>query len=269
MSYDQSFLIRWALVIGRSKNMASKRMFAHSVMDTDAFSGMSHEAQLLYVRLNLEADDDGFVSSPRRVMKIYDLAEEAYDELLRLRYVLVFESGICVIKHWGMMNSFIRSDSYKETSYIEEKALLDKKKDGAYTLKSRDRDENVAQYSIDKVSIDKNNTKEDKPPDPPEGAKTFYTGDGLRLASLLSELIQANSPSWKGKPKDVEKWAADIDKIVRIDGRTWEQVEYMIRWVQADGFWQRNILSGKKLREKFNDLIPKLKPQQSKGRGFA
>lgn len=240
-------------------------------MDHDSFMGMSHGAQLLYVRLVLEADDDGFVQSAKRVMRVCEIGSVAYEELKTLRYLLEFDSGICVIKHWGMMNK-VRSDSYKETSYTEEKALLAKKNDGSYTWKQRNRNEDVTQYSIDKNSIEQNKKQEDEPPaaEDAEGSNVFYAGFGYKMASLLRDLIQANNPSWKSKPKHVEQWARDIDKIVRIDGRTEQQVEYMVRWVQADGFWQKNILSGSKLREKFEDLVVKIKPQQraQKGRGL-
>ena len=61
-----------------------------------------------------------------------------------------------------------------------------------------------------------------------------------------------------------ETWASHIDKLNRIDGRTFEQIEYMIRWTQHDSFWSQNILSTAKLREKFSDLIPKLKASMAK-----
>ena len=83
------------------------------------------------------------------------------------------------------------------------------------------------------------------------------------MADLLISLIQANTPDWKFKGNK-EAWAEHIEKLHRIDGRTYQQIEYMIRWTQKDEFWQKNILSTAKLREKFNDLIPKLKASVTK-----
>lgn len=80
----------------------------------------------------------------------------------------------------------------------------------------------------------------------------------MRLTELLISLIVRNNPDWK-LTGDIETWATYIEKLHRIDGRTYKQIEYMIRWTQADSFWSSNILSTSKLREKFNDLIPKLK----------
>ncbi len=85
-----------------------------------------------------------------------------------------------------------------------------------------------------------------------------FTKEDTDMVSLLTSLIQKNNPSWeiRGSP---DKWAEDMNKIHRLDGRTYEQIEYMIRWTQKDPFWSQNILSASKLRDKFNDLIPKLK----------
>lgn len=85
-----------------------------------------------------------------------------------------------------------------------------------------------------------------------------YTDVDLRLAQLLADLIKGNNPDWNMRGK-IETWAEHIEKLRRIDGRTPQQIEYMIRWVQADDFWQANILSTAKLREKFNNLIPQVK----------
>lgn len=93
--------------------------------------------------------------------------------------------------------------------------------------------------------------------------KVKYSDDDMRLTKLLISLIEKNTPEWTLKG-NIETWAEHIEKLHRIDGRTYEQIEYMIRWTQADAFWRQNILSTAKLREKFNDLIPKLKASVTK-----
>lgn len=85
-----------------------------------------------------------------------------------------------------------------------------------------------------------------------------FSPEDMRMTELLVSLITRNNPDWKLQGT-LETWASHIEKLHRIDGRTYEQIEYMIRWTQADSFWSTNILSTSKLREKFNDLIPKLK----------
>lgn len=85
-----------------------------------------------------------------------------------------------------------------------------------------------------------------------------FTAEDMRMVDLLVLLIKAKNPDWQMKGK-IESWAEDINKIHRIDERTYEQIEYMIRWTQNDSFWCQNILSASKLREKFNDLIPRVR----------
>lgn len=97
----------------------------------------------------------------------------------------------------------------------------------------------------------------------PTQKKIKYSNEDMRLTELLISLIEKNTPEWTLKGNK-ETWAEHIEKLHRIDGRTYEQIEYMIRWTQADSFWRQNILSTAKLREKFNDLIPKLKASATK-----
>lgn len=87
--------------------------------------------------------------------------------------------------------------------------------------------------------------------------------EALKLAKLLYQLIKDNNPSWYIKP-NWEKWAEDIDKLMRLDNRNYEQIEWMIRWTQQDDFWSQNILSPAKLRKQFNNLVVKAKGKQKK-----
>lgn len=102
----------------------------------------------------------------------------------------------------------------------------------------------------------------------PDGLDGFfeeakYDAEDLRLATLLHDLIKGNNPDWTIKGK-IETWAEHIEKLRRIDKRTTQQIEFMIRWTQHHSFWQANILSTAKLREKFSDLIPKVKQEHAK-----
>ena len=103
--------------------MANRRMFSLKVIDTDSFLDMSPTAQLLYFHLAMRADDDGFVSSPKKIMKLANAADDDMRVLIAKKYLIPFESGVCVIKDWKIHN-YIQSDRYQETEYREEKALL-------------------------------------------------------------------------------------------------------------------------------------------------
>ena len=108
-------------------------MFNQEIVTSDAFLDMPASSQLLYFHLNLQADDDGFVDKTRQIMKIIGSADDDLKVLIAKRYVLVFESGVIVVKHWKLHN-YIRSDRYSETKYLEEKSQLSEKGDGAYTI---------------------------------------------------------------------------------------------------------------------------------------
>lgn len=134
-------------------------MFNKAILQSDAFSEMSPNAQNLYVRMCLDADDDGFVDNIKTMMKVHDMKPGELKELTDKRFVLAFPSGIHVIKHWFLHNR-IAKDRYKPTKYVEERNTLQKKDDGAYTLsRIRNVDEPSSQYSIVEYSKDKKNAE--------------------------------------------------------------------------------------------------------------
>lgn len=112
--------------------MAKKRMFNNEVLDTDAFLDMPLSAQALYFHLNLRADDDGFIGNPQRVRRYIGASEDDLKLLVAKRFVIAFDDGVIVIKHWRMHNT-IQKDRYKKTRYIEDLAMLGIKENKAYT----------------------------------------------------------------------------------------------------------------------------------------
>ena len=116
--------------------MAERRMFAKCITESDAFLDMPLSTQALYFHLGMVADDDGFVSSPKKITRSINASEDDLKLLIAKRFILTFESGIVVIKHWKM-NNYIRTDRYKETTYLEEKKMLELKENGSYTEVSR------------------------------------------------------------------------------------------------------------------------------------
>lgn len=113
--------------------MANRRMFTLKIVDTDAFLDMPQSSQLLYFHLSMRADDDGFVSNPKKIMRMIGSQEDDYKVLLSKRFLIPFESGVCAIKHWRMHN-LIRKDRYNETTYLEEKSKLSIKQNGSYSI---------------------------------------------------------------------------------------------------------------------------------------
>ena len=112
--------------------MAERRMFAKTIVTSDAFLDMPLSARCLYFTLGMLADDDGFVNSPKSIMRQVGASQDDLNILLGKRFILAFESGVIVIKHWRIHN-YIQKDRYKESKYIEEKATLMIDEKGAYT----------------------------------------------------------------------------------------------------------------------------------------
>lgn len=112
--------------------MPEKRMFTKKITESDAFLDMPLSTQCLYFHLNMNADDDGFVNNPKRIMRTIGASEDDLKILIAKSFILVFESGVIVIKHWRMHNT-LRNDRYKPTDYTEEYALLGLKDNKAYT----------------------------------------------------------------------------------------------------------------------------------------
>ena len=113
--------------------MAERRMFSKTIIDSDAFLDMPLSTQVLYFHLSMRADDDGFINNPKKIQRMVGCNQDDITLLIAKRFVIPFESGVCVIKHWRIHN-YIRIDRYKETPYQEEKSQLILKDNNSYTL---------------------------------------------------------------------------------------------------------------------------------------
>lgn len=107
-------------------------MFSPNIVCSDAFLDMPISSQALYFQLGMAADDDGFVN-PRKTMRMIGVSDDDLKILITKRFVLPFENGVIVIKHWRI-NNLVRKDFYRPTVYSEEKAQLLIKPNMAYTL---------------------------------------------------------------------------------------------------------------------------------------
>jgi len=160
--------------------MAERRMFAKTIIDSDAFIDMPLSTQALYFHLSMRADDDGFINNAKKIQRMIGASDDDLKVLLMKRFILPFDSGVVVIKHWKIHN-YIRNDRYKPTIYAEERALLELKNNGAYTeaetigipsgnqmvyqMDTQDR------LGKDRLELGKDNmgTPSELPPSPPKG----------------------------------------------------------------------------------------------------
>ena len=103
------------------------------ICDSDAFLDMPLSTQCLYFHLNMRADDDGFIGNSKRIVRLVGASDDDLKLLIVKRFVLTFEDGVIVIKHWRMHNTLSKS-RYHETQYIDEKSMLRLKENGSYSL---------------------------------------------------------------------------------------------------------------------------------------
>lgn len=150
--------------------MAQRRMFSPKIVDSDAFLDMPQSSQLFYFHLAMRADDDGFVGNPKKILRMMGGNDDDIRVLIGKRFILTFESGIIVIKHWKIHN-LIRNDRYNETQYLEEKSTLILKENGVYTernsglLKDIPNDNHLEpQVRLSKVRLSKEEEGDESPP---------------------------------------------------------------------------------------------------------
>lgn len=136
--------------------MAERRMFAKTIIDSDSFLDMPHSTQLLYFHLSMRADDDGFINNPKNIMRMIGCKDDDMSVLITKKFIIPFESGIVVIKHWKIHN-YIAKDRYKETKYKKEKETLQLDENNSYTTCIQPVYKMDTQVRLGKVSIGKDN----------------------------------------------------------------------------------------------------------------
>lgn len=169
-------------------------MFSPQIVDSDAFLEMPPSTQSLYFHLGMRADDDGFVGNPRKILRMIGGNEDDLKVLLAKRFILTFESGVIVIKHWRI-NNLIRKDWYKETVYLEEKKHIKVKENGSYTELVNE-NATIRQHRLGKVSLGKVSLEREEEvatlPTPAEEARAFFKGEFEPV--LLEFLAKSNAP---------------------------------------------------------------------------
>ena len=139
--------------------MAERRMFAKRIIDSDAFLDMPLSTQSLYFHLSMRADDEGFINNPKRIQRMIGASDDDCKLLIAKGFILVFETGVIVIKHWKIHN-YIQKDRFKPTICSEEKKEIVTEEDGTYTQCTRNGYALDTQVRIGKVSIGKVNNIE-------------------------------------------------------------------------------------------------------------
>lgn len=141
--------------------MAQKRMFDKIITNDDNFLEMPNSTQALYFHLSMNADDDGFVNNWKSIMKITGTKEDDLKILISKSYLILFDSGILVIKHWRI-NNYLRGDRYRPTQFQKEFNMLENHGNKAYQLKSEWSTIGIPAVNPDKIRIDKNRKEKNR-----------------------------------------------------------------------------------------------------------
>jgi len=153
--------------------MADKRMFSKIIIDSDHFLDMPLSTQSLYFHLSMRADDEGFINNPKKIMRMIGASQNELELLLQKQFLILFESGVIVIKHWRIHN-YIRKDRLKKTIHSYESEQLEIGENDVYnkvvsqvsdivSVKCQpDVNQLSEQVRLDKVSIDKISIEEDR-----------------------------------------------------------------------------------------------------------
>lgn len=208
-------------------------MFAKTIIDSDAFLEMPLSTQALYFHLSMRADDDGFVNNPVKIQRMIRATEEDLTELITKRFILPFESGIVVIKHWRIHN-YIRNDRYKPTIYQKEMDMLEIKENRAYTEKINVGIPNGyqmdTQYSIDKSRLDKSRVVVKEAATAPEADENLSEAVKAYESNIgtISEKAANDIAEWLEKGADISLIVFAIEQAAEYNARNWKYADTII-----------------------------------------
>lgn len=208
--------------------MAEKRMFTNKVVESDAFLELPFSARCLYYALNMNADDDGFLNSPNKIIRIVGASDKDLKTLIAKRFVLDFGNGIICIKHWRMHNT-LKKDRYKPTQYQKEFSTLIIQEDGSYTENKQggttlepDWNHSIDKNSIDQISLEEEREEKDSKPirhkygeygnvllsdTDLEKLKNEFPHDWSERIENLSAYIASTGKSYKNHLATIRNWA--------------------------------------------------------------
>lgn len=199
--------------------MAERRMFAKTIIDSDSFLDMPHSTQLLYFHLSMRADDDGFINNPKNIMRMIGCKDDDMSVLITKKFIIPFESGIVVIKHWKIHN-YIAKDRYKETKYKKEKEMLQLDENNSYTTCIQPVYKMDTQVRLGKVSIGKDNIN------------NIATSEETSTV----DIEKANKKHKYGEYKNVLLKDEELQKL-KEEYQNWEElIKYLDEYIEMKGY---------------------------------
>lgn len=210
--------------------MAKRRMFSLDIIDTDLFLEMPQTTRLLYYELCMRADDDGFVSNPKKIQRVVGCNEDDFRVLITKKFLIPFDTGVVVIRHWKIHN-YIQKDRYKETIYYDEKKQLKCNENGSYELMDTECIQNGytgkdrLELELGKVRI----VEEEKP------TTTIFEYLEYNFGYSISPIIVEKINVWlEYFNEDIIKYA--IDKCCMANVRQFNYLEGILKNWKSKGY---------------------------------
>lgn len=227
--------------------MAKRRMMSLDIIDTDMFLDMPSSTQNLYFHYLGRADDDGFIDNPKKIMTLVKASDDDLKLLILKQFVIPFETGVCVIKHWRIHN-YIQRDRYKETLYLNEKSQLIQEKNGMYTrcIQNVSKLDTQDRLELGKVNNSTITIIEGEEPREEESQKVFYVeephNDNSEELNLISYLEKAFGRTisafeielisdWKND--EITRYA--IKESVKNNARSIKYIERIVQELRLKG----------------------------------
>ena len=226
--------------------MAEKRMFSRAVLDSDTFLDMPPTSQLLYVHFGVRADDEGFVGQPRSIMRLCCASEDDLKLLIAKGFIIPFQSGVIVITHWNVNNT-LRKDRQKSTIYEHERAMLETRDNGVYTLTTNCQPNDnqvstkcphsIGEYSIEEISIGESNASPpsgETAPAPEKKKPVFHKFGEYGHVKLTTEQHQKLIEDYG--EQTITDYVQRIDEYVQMhQNRRYDDYNLAIRnWIARD-----------------------------------
>ena len=225
--------------------MAQKRMFDKIITNDDNFLEMPNSTQALYFHLSMNADDDGFVNNWKSIMKITGTKEDDLKILISKSYLIPFDSGILVIKHWRI-NNYLRGDRYRPTQFQKEFNMLENHENKAYQLKSEWSTIGIPLVNPDKIRIEKNREEENSIEDTKMSLKT----DKIDKMSLKTDNLSSNDSLAIASPTPTENKKEVFNNFLNIYNEECTNLPKCLKITE-----KRKVAINKFLKEKIDEEV--------------
>jgi hypothetical protein len=230
----------------RRDKVAERRMFAKTIIDSDAFLDMPLSSQALYFHLSMRADDDGFINNPKKIQRMVGSSEDDLKLLIAKRFIIAFESGVIVIKHWKIHN-YIQKDRYKPTMYQDEKSMLIDKNNKSYTVEAEcihDGYSLETQVRLGKDRLEIGKDRKDITPSQPKASPARHKYGEYKNVLLSDQELEKLKSEF---PSDWQKRIENVSEYCAASGKTYKNYLAVIRkWAKKDNTNQNDRLVQRK-----------------------